>query len=279
MTVKKRSTEKALEKKEENQLLNKLISFGFSAGEAKTYLYLLEMGREMGGSKIAIGTGLHRQYVYLALPKLLSSGLIEEVFHGKQAKYKAKSPQVIEILGRKKALLAGDLARELNLISNVGNEQEFEVLQGKRAIQEYELQYVVRAGAEEEECIIGGASVLYAELMDEVLDDYLLTKEKNKTKVKYLGTDDEIPFYEQYIGKFENQEYRFLNKLPKGKTHMLVRNETVSFFSFLNPPLVYIVKSKQVAENYKAFFMMLWEMAEPSLGSGTADAPGPRSEL
>jgi sugar-specific transcriptional regulator TrmB len=257
------SSKKTVITKEENEssLQGKLVSFGFTASEAKIYLYLLEKGTETGGSKIALGTDLHRQYVYTALPRLLADGLVEEIAHGKQAKYKAKSPQVIETLGRKRALVAGDLARELNLVSNIGNEQEFEVLQGKRAIQQYELQYVMRAGADEEECIIGGASVLYAELMDEVLDEYLATKEKQKTKVKYLGTDDEKPFYDQYIGKFENQEYRFLSKLPKGKTHMLIRNETVSFFSFLTPPLVYTVKSPEIAENYKAFFMMLWDMA------------------
>ena len=258
MTVKKLSPQSTLEN---TPLLKGLISFGFSHTEATIYLYLLQKGIETGGSKIAIGTGLHRQYVYLALPKLIEEGLVEEVAYGKQAKYKARTPQVIETLGRKKALEAGDLARELNLISSIGNEQDFEILQGKRAIQEYELQYALRADKDEEECIIGGASSLYSELMDEVLDEYLDIKEKNKTGVKYLGTEDERPFYQKYIGQFENQEYRFLKKLPKGKTHMLIRNETVSFFTFLNPPLVYIVKSPIVAENYKQFFMMLWEMA------------------
>lgn len=260
MTVKITKSKPKDVEKITNPLLERLIAFGFSQTEANIYLYLLQKGTETGGSKIAVGTGLHRQYVYLALPRLIADGLVEEIAYGKQAKYKARTPQVIETLGRKKSLEAGDLARELNLVSNIGNEQEFEVLQGRRAIQQYELQYAMRAGEEEEECIIGGASTLYAELMDDVLDEYLEIKENNKTRVKYLGTDDERVFYEKYIGLFSNQEYRFLSKLPKGKTHMLVRKESVSFFTFLNPPLVYIVKSPQVAENYRQFFMMLWEM-------------------
>ena len=43
---------------------------------------------------------------------------------------------------------------------------------------------------------------------------------------------------------------------------MVIRDEIVSFFSFLNPPLVYVIKSPVVAQHYKAYFMMLWEMAE-----------------
>lgn len=259
MTVKKLSPQ---DNSESSALLEKLVSFGFSQTEATIYLYLLKKGAETGGSKIAVGTGLHRQYIYLALPKLIQDGLVEEIAYGKQSKYKARTPQVIETLGRKKALEAGDLARELNLISSIGNEQDFEILQGKRAIQEYELQYALLSGMEEEECIIGGASSSYADLMDEVLDEYLDIKEKNKTGVKYLGTEDERPFYQKYIGQFDNQEYRFMKKLPKGKTHMLIRKDSVSFFTFLNPPLVYIVKSPVVADNYKQFFMMLWEMGE-----------------
>ncbi len=262
MTVKKLSTQDNSSTVELNTLIERLVSFGFSHIEAAIYIYLLQKGTETGGSKIAVGTGFHRQYVYLALPKLVDQGLVEEIPHGKQSKYKARTPQVIETLGRKKALIAGDLSRELNLISSIGNEQDFEVLQGKRAIQEYELQYAHHADFEEEEFIIGGASSSYAEVMDEVLDEYLEIKEKNKTRVKYLGTVDERPFYDEYIGKFENQEYRFMEKLPKGKTHMLIRKDSVSFFSFLNPPLVYIVKSPVIAENYKQFFMMLWSLAE-----------------
>ncbi len=246
---------------EASPLIVRLTSFGFSVSEAKIYVYLLEKGTDAGGSKIAQSTGLHRQYVYLAIPRLIELGLVDEVPHGKQNRYKARPPSEIEKIGRKRALMAGDLARDLNAISNIGNEQEFEVLQGTRAIQEYELHVALCAEDGDEECIIGGASTSFGELMDGQLNEYLDIKEKKKIRVKYLGTEDERPSYAKYIGKFENQEYRFMKKLPKGKTHMLVRKDSVSFYTFLNPPLVYVVKSPVVAENYKQFFMMLWEMA------------------
>lgn len=243
-----------------NPLVQKLTDFGFSETEAKVYVTLLEYGRELGGTKLALLTKLHRQYVYLALPKLLAQGLIEEIAHGKQSKYKARSPQVIETLGRKKAIEAGDLARELNLISNIGNEQEFEVIQGVRAIQQYELQLVDRSDEHASELILGGASDAFGELMGDTLSEYLDLKAEKQIGVKYLGTDDERDFYRKYIGTFPNQEYRFMSKLPKGRTHMVIRPDTVSFYTFLNPPLVYVVKSPVIAENYKDFFMMLWEM-------------------
>ncbi len=249
--------------KSSNQILiEKLVEFGLTQNEASIYITLLEYGKELGGTKLALRSKLHRQYIYISLPKLIAKGLVEEIKKGKQAKYKARPPQLIETLGRRKAIEAGDLARELNKLSNIGNEQEFEVLQGIRAIQEYELLYVEHAEEREEEFIIGGASSNFSDLMSDVLTEYLDIKEKKKIVVKYLGTPDERNFYQKYIGKFANQEYRFIEKLPKGKTHMLIRKDTVSFYSFLNPPLVYVIKSKQIATNYKDFFMMLWEMGQ-----------------
>ncbi|TAK04167.1 hypothetical protein EPO34_03410 [Patescibacteria group bacterium] len=245
----------------ENLLVSRLEEFGLNAAEAQVYVYLLERGSEAGGSHIAQATDLHRQYVYLALPRLIELGLIEEVPRGKQHAYKARSPIEIEKIGRKRALLAGDLARDLNAVSAIGNEQDFEVVQGTRAIQDFELQFVGRANEGEQECIIGGASQAFGELMRDQLEAYLELKKEKKIVVKYIGTEDERPSYQKYIGKFAHQQYRFLPKLPKGNAHMVVRKDSVAFYSFLQPPLVYVVKSPVVAANYKQFFLMLWEMA------------------
>ena len=60
-------------------------------------------------------------------------------------------------------------------------------------------------------------------------------------------------------------ETRFFETLPEGATHMVVRKDSVSFFSFLRPSLLYVIKSPVVAEDYKQFFMMLWDMAGEKL--------------
>ncbi len=250
---------------EEKPLIKRLTEFGFSSAEAAIYVYLLEKGSETGGSKIALGTGFRRQYVYVALSKLVEQGLVEHVPHGKQVKYKAKSPFELEKIGRKKALFASDLAKDLNVISTIADDQTFEVIQGDKAIAKHELDLVVNADETWGSYIIGGYSAGYTRVMGDYLDEYLSQMEKKKLRVQYIGSLDEKSLYDLYIGKFENQEYRFLEKLPKGVTHLVVRHDSVSFYSFLTPPLVYIVKSKVVAENYKQFFMMLWEMASDSV--------------
>jgi hypothetical protein len=137
------------------------------------------------------------------------------------------------------------------------------VLQGTRAIQQYERNLVARADSTWECHIIGGATAGYSAILGDMLDEHLDEMREKQLSVKYIGSDDERPFYKQYVGTFTNQEFRFLKKLPKGITHLVVRQDSVSFYTFLNPPLAYVVKSKVIAQNYKDFFMMLWEMATP----------------
>lgn len=240
----------------------RLAEFGLNTAESKIYLYLLQLGKKTGGSNIAQATGLHRQYVYNALPKLIAHGLVKEVPKGKQHKYIAQPPIEIEKIGRKKALSASDLARDLNTISNIGNEQDFEVIQGKESIQQYEMSYVANNKEPHEEYIIGGASLDFRTLMGDVFEEYLAFKQEKEIIVKYIGGSTEMKEYSKHFGIYPNQEYRFLKKLPEGTANMVIRNDTVCFFSYLIPPLVYVVKSSTVAEHYKKFFEMLWEMSE-----------------
>lgn len=255
-------TTKKLEKENQTQI-DQLTAWGLSRAEAEVYVYLLQKTGESGGSKIAVGTGLHRQYVYVALEKLIGAGLVEAVTFGKHKKYKARSPLEIEKITRKKSIAANDLVHELNKISAIHNDQDFEVLQGAKQIQQYEMDYVYECNEGEEEFILGGHSQGFTDLMDDQLDEYLEEKKKKKIKVRYLGNENERDSYKKYIGLFPNQGYRFMNELPQGVTHVAIRKDSVLFFTFLTPPLVYVIKSKVVAENYKQFFMMLWNMAGP----------------
>lgn len=249
------------QQKEDLTLAEQLTAWGLSRVESEVYIYLLQKTGEIGGSKIAAGTGQHRQYVYIALEKLINQGLVESVAIGKHKKYKARSPYEIDKITRRRSLAASELVEELNKICAIHNDQDFEVLQGAKQIQQFEMNYVFESEDSEEEFIIGGHSRGFTDVMGDQMDEYLEEKNKKGIKVHYLGNDNERELYTKSIGSLPNQQYRFMKELPQGVTHMVIRKDTVLFFSFLTPPLVYVIKSKTVAENYKQFFMMLWNIA------------------
>lgn len=253
---------------EENSLENarkKLLSFGLSDSESKVYVYLLEKGGEVGGSKIAIGAKLHRQYVYLALPRLIQLGLVEEIPHGKLSKYKANAPNEIEKIAKKRVAEAEDLVKELQKFSKVGHEQDFEVYVGDRAIQKYEVDWVKSVKEHEDQYIIGGNTKGFSEMMGDALDEYLIGESRKKITTYYIGHTSEKSLWDTSVLSKNDLRAKFLDVLPLGVSHFVVRKGHVAFFTFLKPSLLYVIKSDAVSENYKQFFMMLWEMSSDSV--------------
>lgn len=59
-------------------------------------------------------------------------------------------------------------------------------------------------------------------------------------------------------------EVRLLDGMPVTTVQTVIRLNFVTFYSFGNPPLVYVLKSKTVYEDYKKFFFMLWDKAKPA---------------
>lgn len=261
MTVQKTKVEK--EGDSELERAGRLLtSFGLSDSESKVYVYLLERGVPVGGSKIAVGTSLHRQYIYMALPRLLEFGLVEEVPHGKLHKYVAKAPRQLEKIAKKRLFETEEMVRELEKFSKVGHEQDFEVFVGERAIQRYEVDWVKGVGEHEDQYIIGGDTKGFMEVMGEELNEYLLSESRRKITTYYLGHTSEKTLWD--TGAILNQNdlrAKFIDKLPTGVSHFVVRKGQVAFYTFLKPYLLYVIKSDIVAQNYKDFFMMLWDMA------------------
>lgn len=97
--------------------------------------------------------------------------------------------------------------------------------------------------------------------MGDGLEEYIEEKERKGIKVQYIGSLSEKPLYELNISSYGNQNYRYLEGMHEGVTHLVIRKDSVSFWSFLTPPLVYVIKSATVADDYRKFFQLLWDIA------------------
>ncbi len=260
MTVKKDLIKNMVEK----PYLQALVSFGLSGNEARVYVYLLGRGTEAGGSKIALGAKIHRQYVYIALHRLIEMGLVDEIRYGKHGKYKARPPVQLEKIAKKKMVEAEEIVSELQKFSKVGHEQDFEIIQGISAMQDYEVERVASIPEGTEQYFIGGASQGFFDMMAGSYEqEYAPIANRKKLKSYYIGYKEEYNVAENaQVLKRQHFEFRWLPKFPKGVVNIMIMNDTVSFYTFVNPPILYVVKSKIVADNFKQFFMMLWDMAK-----------------
>lgn len=247
-----------VKKEEESPYIEKLASLGFSRAEALIYVYLLEKGREAGVSKIATGASMHRQQVYMTIPLLLEAGIVEEVHEGSVAKYKARPPQHLERVARRNMVLAENLAQELQKISKIGNEQDFEVIVGEQAFRNYELQRSSQLPEGSSQYIIGVSSDRYMYVMQDVHDEYAQNLKDRNIKTYYLGGEAAPEIYNMISYHFER---RTLQKLKLQYMSMVISSGRIAFYGNLDPISVYAIYSEKIEEDYKQFFMMLWEMA------------------
>lgn len=249
-------------REEELSVFDRLTRLGLTENDAKVYVHMLERGVPLGGSKIASWLGLHRQYVHNSLHKLIALELVEEMPVGARKKYQALSPQYLTLLAKKQLESAQKAARELDKISAVGAEQDFEVYRGAQQIFAFEEDIVHNLQQNETQYIIGGGADAFISFYGNRYEELSSVAQQRGLRTLYVGSPHEVPWLKRAQAVFGKRfDYRILKELPKTIVQTVIRFDTVTFYSFGNPPLVYIIKSKAVAGDYKKFFDMHWHLA------------------
>lgn len=234
---------------------------GFARNEAIVYLHLLKSGREAGASKIALATGINRQYVYVTLGKLSNVGLVLPIQVGARNKYKAMPPKAVERFARKKFESASQLAEQLASVSALGNEQDFEIYTGDKQVKEYEFEFVSKLEEDEAQYVISGASENFLSYFGDEYDILARGYKERSLHTFYIGGthEKESLVYAKKLNPYF--EYRLLSGIPNGVTSTVVRNNSLIIYSLARPPLVYELHSKIVSSEFKAYFDVLWRIA------------------
>ena len=243
------------------ELYAKLIAWGLNKHEASVYLYLLTRSAPSGGSKIALGAKLHRPYVYASLPRLIALSLVVEVAHGKQSRYKAMPPSQLEKIEMKRVLDTGELVESLKRITKITHEQDTEVFVGRDAVVKHQFDWVKKAKRGTEQYLLGGNGRALVDLFG---SDLALNAELQAEKdfvTYYLSTPAEFALMNVYHKKKVKLYHRSLSFIPDMLPTIAVREDVVEIHSYFNPPTVHVIKSKDVAEKFKIFFLGLWNMA------------------
>ncbi len=242
----------------------KLQQLGIHEHDAEVYMLLLQRGAEMSGAKIAIALSMHRQYVYQGLKRLQKLGLVEEIPNGARTKYRALPPQQLSHVAKKKLEYADSAARELELISAIGSDQDFDIYRGTQQVMQFEEQFLDSLSDDDVQYIIGGSTRAFFRVFGEQYEELSTTARSRNLKSYYLASPDDVEFLERVKKAQPMYEFRILKKLPATITSTVIRNNNeVSFYSMGNPPLVYVIKSEKVAADYKKLFDILWSIAEP----------------
>ncbi len=251
---------KNLYKKEMKSLFTNLEKLGLSEKESKVYLFLLGRELEVGSSKIVLATKLHGQYVYDALGKLEEKGLVKHIIKNGRKKFLANPPSRLDSLIEEKKIVANEVRDKLESLFQRKQEQDFEIYQGEDQFIAHEFQMIEEASESSSILIIGGKGDKFSEMLAEQRRPYNAKSLQKKIMVKYIGTSDQKEYLTGVKSGRANFEFRIMSGLHTNSVGTSIHEKAILFHVYGDPLLVFKIKSKQIADDYRSFFNSLWDM-------------------
>jgi sugar-specific transcriptional regulator TrmB len=241
-------------------ILSDLEKLGISLKEGRVYLFLMAREAEVGTSKIIQGTGLHGQYVYSALESLEKKGLVKHVVKNGRKKWSGSPPNRISSLVEEKRMVANRVEDELKQLFTKSAAQEFEVFQGEEQFLINEFAMLEEAPENGTLDIIGGEGDQFRTLLGEERRSYNAVGIEKKIQIRFIGTKEQEEYLKKVKASREYFEYKILPGFNKSNVSTSIHTSVLLFQVYGNPLLVFKIKSKNIADNYRTFFDSLWNM-------------------
>lgn len=233
-------------------LAKQLQDLGFSPSEAHIYLTLLEIGPASAG-EISKKTQINRTSTYQTIERMIAKGLVSFMRKGKRRIFQAIPAETLLSWQEEKTHLVQDIIPELQKISK-HIEEEAIVFKGRRGIRSI-MNEILKC----KEYVSFGSGGQFAEVMGH--DFLLYQKEKQtrhiKSKVILGKSSKRKPIVTKAYAQF-----RFIDDKYMTPTTTWIYNDKIAIVVWTEIPIATLIKSRDVANAYRAYFELLWKSAK-----------------
>jgi len=239
---------------------------GFTKGEIRVYLALLRLGETTTGDIIK-KSKITGSKVYEILEKLIEKGLVSYIIKEKTKYFQASSPKrLLDYINKKEEEIKNQKRDIEKVIPSLEEIQKFkQKVQSSQIFEGYEgvktvFNLILESLKPNEEYY---AFSLGEELRNKnlmlFLQNYHTKRIRKNVKVKIIATSKEKPLFKK-LSKLKNLQVRYYkNPVPLG---VFIFKDYVATFTFKEKPTVFLIKSDQVSNSYKEFFVNLWHQAQ-----------------
>src|SRR3989338_1385203 len=235
-----------------------LKSLGLTTNEVEVYITLLNKG-ELSVNEIGMKSGLHRQVCYDALDRLLEKGFVSYILKDGKKFFKALTPdKILDYLEEQKQEFANILPQLNKMFLEEKEDTEVDVIKGKNILRTM-LNDTIKTLLEKKDTlyVLGVEEEKYIEADKIAIKQYINKLQKYKLKEKLLAKESAKTFFEGSQSEYRLIPNKFFNPNP---TH--IYGDKVSIIVWGRPNYCIIIKNKQVADSYRKYFQMLWNMAK-----------------
>ncbi len=245
-----------------------LEEIGLTRNEVRIYLALLELGSTTSGAIIK-KTGIHTSKVYDGLERLIEKGLVSYVIIADTKHFKAVNPErLLDFLEEKKNKIRQEEERiksilpELRLKQQlVGDDTEAEIFRGWKGLETVykmlrdtlkkgEFNYVFGASKGEDKEHV---RIFFTKHLK------LLAQKKIKQKIIYnesaRGNIPENLCYPQLF------QVRYMSNMTPAEINIWA--DKVMIVILTRKPTVILLSNKNVADSFRQYFELMWQMAKP----------------
>jgi sugar-specific transcriptional regulator TrmB len=236
-----------------------LKDLGLTHAEIKTYITLLEIGSTTAGL-ILEKSGLQNSVVHRALNTLIEKGLINYVVEGKRKKYQATDPETfLRFIDDKKKRFESILP-ELKAKQSIQEKRETAtVYKGTRGITEVYNFMIKQKG---EYNTFGGGEECASRMGMSWWLNIHTKRVANKLKARQVF-DESVRKNAKEIESKPQTKVKYLSKEFASFQETVIVGDYVAISVFTEDPYSFLINDQKVAESYRKYFELLWDMAKP----------------
>jgi len=228
---------------------------GLTENEAKVYTMLIEFGPSHAGL-ISRKSGLHRRVVYDTTEMLIKKGLIGYILENNKRLFQASNPnRILELVKERVSSIQEIIPEMLEFYNHTKEKEETLFFKGKNGLKSVFEDQI----AEGKEIFIIDTSNLAYEMFDIYFHwfDKRRVKQKIKTKIIFNKAN------KQSTKKIPLAEIKYLPENYENPAAINIYGDKVAIIHWSKEnPFVILIKEKQIAEGYRKYFELMWNVAK-----------------
>ncbi len=236
---------------------------GLTQGETKVYLALLKIGETTVGS-IGRESKVSKSKMYDLLDKLIDKGLVNYIICDGVKRFSPNSPQsIIDLVMKqeyelnKTKIQAQQLAKELRAQEQhkpIRIAEIIEGVQGLKAIRE-ELLCTLAKG---DEFLVLGAPRVANEKWEAWFLDFHKRREAQGIGMRIIYNSNAREYGEKRR-QFRKTQVRYLTNNMISPVWLDIYTDAVLFVFTLHQTLAIVIRNKELAQSFKAYFDIIWQ--------------------
>ncbi|MFA5961464.1 MAG: helix-turn-helix domain-containing protein [Parcubacteria group bacterium] len=239
-------------------LLSTLKQVGLSEKQAKIYLAALELG-ETTVKEIAKKAEIKRTTIYDLLSELLESGIMKQTVRGVKKRFIAASPEDLQVLIQKRAVLLAQIMPNLDSMSNVDKVRpKVRFYEGRAGLAEVYADTLKHSGE-----ILAFASDDVAKVLGlDWAGQYI--RQRMKKKIYYKGIVARSALIEKEFATKNQEQLRSIkmidsHKYPFSNEVMIYGHQKIAIIS-AKDAMGIIIESAEIFLTQKSIFELLWDL-------------------